>query len=126
MKLSSNNLEVISSFFWIHYQNNMSEGGLVMQVTSCRIGNVEFYVRENINGVDSFMISSGERQGDKAGRKPSLKRNILEQSAPSAYWNEIASVVRKNDTLNRPVKRNRMFTRDWVYALIKEENLTRR
>ena len=73
-----------------------------------------FYTRENINGINSFCINSGERWGDKTGKKPRKCRQTLELCCDPVFYNKIAPLVHKLDPLKRPVKANRNFTFTWA------------
>ncbi len=108
-------IRVIAVNIWSFGETNTSEGGLVGQVTHCMYKNwIPFYVRESVRGIHSFFISSGERWGDKVGRKPRAARQVLELRAPGLWWQEIADAVREMDTLKRRVLPNRNFNRDFI------------
>lgn len=107
-------IEVLDKAPWIFSQDNMSNGGLIAQVTKCKINDVIFYVRENVNGVNSFEISSGERWGDKAGSKPSRHRQVLELYAPEPVWEILKKAVEREDGLKRKVFKNRNFNEAFV------------
>lgn len=112
-------IEVLKIYRWHFAMNNMQEGGLTAQVSYCRSDNIYFYVRENVNGIDSFHISSGERWGDKSGNKPSRSRQVLELFVPQAeQWQLIAGLVREIDTLDRPVLANRLFNQQWILDFV--------
>jgi hypothetical protein len=107
-------IEVLETGSWIFGQNNMSEGGLIGQLTMCRLDGIVFYTRENVNGISSFYISSSERQGDKAGNTPRASRQTLELFAPDIFWESIAQAVKEVDPMKRPVIKNKLFNRKWI------------
>lgn len=110
-------IEFLDTTSWIFgAKTNTGVGGLVGQVTKCRWrGRVIFYVRENVRGVDSFNISSGERWGEKVGlSKPRKARWSLDLLAPDQHWEAIAKDVQEVDPHHRPVLRNSAFTTEWA------------
>jgi hypothetical protein len=108
-------IKVLGVSCWEFGQSNLKgSSGLTGQVTRCEYQGIVFYVRENVNATPAFNISSGERWGDKVGRKPSRFRQSLELLAPELHWEEIAQLVRQADTLGRPVLRNKLFNRAFI------------
>lgn len=114
-------VEVLRKTSWHYGQGNMGQGGLSGQVTLCRWNGIAFCVRENTNGVDSFLISSDERWGDKIGNKPTRARQVLELYAPESHWQEIRAVVHESDGLKRYVKANKNFDRRWIINAFKQQ-----
>lgn len=107
--------KVIKTFYWHHRTTNTGTGGLTSQVTICQYKDILFFVRENINGISSFLISSGERWGDKVGLKRIRKeRQTLELLCREDKWEEIAVMIHEVDEYHRPVLRNERFTENWV------------
>lgn len=95
------------------------------QVTKCELTGtgIVFYVRENLDGSVSFVMSSGQRWGEKGGNgKGTITkgRQILELSAPEQHWTWIAEVVASVDPMARPVRRNKRFTATWAEDQLKE------
>ena len=88
--------------------------GLEGQLSHCRLGIIEFFVRENLTGIDSFHISSGERYGDKAGKTPRSSRQSLELCCVQEHWEEVATAVREADSIKRPVVKSKRFTKEWA------------
>lgn len=90
----------------------------VGQVTKIDVGGVMCYVRENLDGRQSFLISSGQRWAEKGGnradRRPMQERQILDLCAPAAVWDQVASLVHHTDAHRRPVRRYRCFTSQWA------------
>jgi hypothetical protein len=113
---------VIFQFPWLHSQNNMSEGGQISKITVCKWNGYFFYVREALNGIDQFNISSGERWGDKAGSVPRKARQTLEVLGPHWLQETIFNIVKLNDPLGRPVKWNRQFTTAWLEETLKKHD----
>lgn len=112
-------ITIINKYTWVFGQNNCSDGGQIGQITRCRLNGIEFWVREIINGVNSFFISSGERQGDKEGlSKVRNCRQVLELLCPPFYWDAIACEVRKTDPFHRPVKKNSLFNKSFIKKII--------
>lgn len=69
----------------------------------------EFFVREGlVGGLESFMISSGERMGIKDSATP-MSRQVL-HLATDGDFETVAAVVHRLDGHHRPVRRNRRFT----------------
>jgi hypothetical protein len=114
-------INIINIAYWHHGSDNCGNGGVVSQVTHCKVENIEFYVRENINGINSFLISSGERWGDKVGKTARKGRGVLELLAPVDQWDRIAALVHAEDTLKRHVKPNRLFTTAWAKQLFQSQ-----
>jgi hypothetical protein len=115
-------IEVLDIYYWIHNQTNCSFGGTMGQVTYCRYKDQVFYVRENLTGLPSFFISSGERWGDKIGTsKPRYERQVLELLAHPRSWAMLAEVVHQTDTLKRPVVKNRAFNNAFIKKLRQPE-----
>jgi|GEM_PF-5598746 hypothetical protein len=111
-------IEFVDNRIWLFGQDSTSRGGLVGQVTKCRWnGEATFYVRENIRGVGSFLVSSGERWGDKNGSKPRRERWSLDLLATDDQWDVIAEQVRLVDIHHRPVLRSKSFTWTWAEEL---------
>ena len=108
-------VRVVGRSFWTFGQTNMSTGGLQGQLTHCIYQDrIPFYVRENVNGIPSFLISSSERWGDKTGKRPRKERMVLELCAPPKFWQAIAEVVHLTDTLKRPVLPNGRFNKKFI------------
>lgn len=70
-------IEWIKYGFWNFGNADFSHGlnGMVGQVTHCKADGIEFWTRENTNGVPTFLISSAERWGEKAGATPRKDRH---------------------------------------------------
>jgi hypothetical protein len=114
-------IKVIMVTHWHYGQANSGLlSGLSSQVTLCSWKGLVFCVRENTNGVDSFLVGSGERWGDKIGKRPGKARQLLELYAPAGYWDVIKDLVQQADPLNRPVKNNKLFNKKWVIDLFKK------
>ena len=73
-----------------------------------------FYTRENINGINSFCINSGERWGDKTGKKPRNIRQTLELCCNPSFYSMIAPLIREDDPFHRPVWKNKNLTFNWA------------
>jgi hypothetical protein len=117
-------IQVLSITWWHHGQSNFGGStGLSSQVTKCCHQGVVFYVRENVNGIPSFNISSGERWGDKIGRKPRMDRQVLELACPPEYFDQLADLVRSADPLGRPVTANNRFTVQWAEMFFKSKSV---
>lgn len=112
-------IKVLNTAVWIHSQNSCSSGGLCSQVTMCEWNDIIFYVRENVNGVNSFEISSAERWGDKNGSTPARRRQTLELMAPGEHWSDIRKLVLAADPLRRPVKQNQNFNEAFIKTIFK-------
>lgn len=110
---------VVEKYDWYFGKTNCGDGGQVGQVTRCQFNDIEFWVRENINGIHSFYVSSGERLGDKIGRsKTRNSRQVLELLCPFYCWDLIARHVHEADPLHRPVTRNRLFNKNFLKGII--------
>jgi hypothetical protein len=110
-------IEILSQTSWsVHWGGINHLGGIDGQVTRCRHEGVLFYVRENV-ALDHFQISSGERQGLKAGRLARRHPQVLELLAPATVWGPFAELVHTADQLGRTVRRNRRFTWAWAERL---------
>ena len=107
-------IQVLHTDIWIFSQNSCRTGGQVGQITACKFEQTVFYTRENINGIDSFFISSGERMGDKTDKVPRKERQVLELVAPDDKWNDIAAIVYNLDPLKRKVIKNEHFNINWI------------
>jgi hypothetical protein len=95
-------------------------GGLEGQLTKCRLGQVVFYVRENIAPRGGhFLVAAGERMGWKQGRLSRRHDQVLELAAPEGEWDRIAAALKEVDTLKRPVRKNQRFTVKWAEAHLK-------
>lgn len=119
-------IEVLGLTTWQFGQTNMSVGGQMGQVTRCRYNKiVEFYTRENITGINSFIIGSGERWGDKVGSgKVRRERQVLELFAPKGVWVEIADFVTGINPLKRKVVENVNFNKSFISKLtFEKENI---
>lgn len=116
-------MEVLQTAPWYFGQANVDKNGtgLTGQLSKCRHDGVVFYVRENVNQSESFLVSSGERWGDKTGARPSKRRQVLEISAPMPHVKALAVLVAKADALKRPVLINRRFTAQWAEDYFKEQ-----
>lgn len=111
-------LTVLEVWSWTHQETNLSLGGIEGQVTHCKYEGIPFYVRENLTGIPSFYISAGERWGNKTGTgKPRAERQILELLAHPRDWVNLAEVVRRYDTLKRPVVKNKKFNAAFIKRL---------
>ena len=75
---------------------------------------ITFFVREGISGINSFLISSNERWGDKAGSRPSKQKQVLELFAPAQYWQSIKELVEEADGLQRRVYFNKNFSQKFI------------
>jgi hypothetical protein len=118
-----NRPKVLKTWYWHFGQDITLTGGLSSQITCCQWKDIVFYTRENANGIDSFLISSPERWGDKAGSTPGSARQVLELFAPADKWKEVAAIVKLNDTKNRPVKQNKRFTQKWINENFSKDKL---
>lgn len=107
-------IKVIEKTTWRFAKSNCGEGGLIGQVTKCRFDGITFYVRENVNGIDSFLISSGERLGDKTGKNPVKSRQVLELFAPKKFWPFLMKKIAETDSLKRPVFPNKKFNKKFI------------
>ena len=110
-------IEVLQTGSWrVHSGGAWSgeSGGIVGQLTKCRLDGVVFYLRENLGGVDPFFISSSARLGMKKGQNPAHSTQVLDLAAPAERWGEIAAAVRAADGMGRPVRRHARFTADWA------------
>lgn len=112
-------ITVFKSTQWHHGQTNCGTGGLSSQLTHCQYNGIQFYVRENVTGIPSFLVSSGERWGDKTGSKPRQSRQVLELLAPEKHFEVIKQAVLIADALHRPVLKNNAFTLQWIKNNIK-------
>lgn len=107
-------IEVVAQMTWrVHAGTIEGVGGLDGQLTWCRIGDREFYVRENIR-VDHFNVSGNERWGMKIGTSPIKRPQVLELACVSGCWTWTAEMVHACDAMGRPVRKNRLFTADWA------------
>lgn len=113
-------IEIIDQTSWVFGQDNCSNGGQVALISKCRHQDTIFYVRENINGIDSFLISSNERWGDKAGSKASKNRQVLELLAPESKWHQLSILVHQIDTHHRPVRSNKLFNMKFIREHFKD------
>jgi hypothetical protein len=78
------------------------------QLTACSWKGIPCFVREGLDGSQSFLVSSGERWGFKFGRV-AMSRQALFLAAPDEHWAAIAQVVATADRHHRPVKRHARF-----------------
>jgi hypothetical protein len=107
-------IEILRSTTWIRLTTVSGEGGIVGQVTHCRLNGTEFYVRENTD-IDTFYVSSNERWGMHTGRSCARRHaQVLDLCCPRNEFDRIASAVRLADHLKRPVRPNRLFTTRWA------------
>lgn len=108
-------IEVLEKTVRFFGTNSVRYGGMIGQLTKCHYNGVIFYVRENLKGINSFYISSGERWGDKQSLStPRRERQSLDLLAPKKMWVEIAAQVNLEDTLSRKVMRSRTFNWKWA------------
>lgn len=109
-------LELVKYGFWnFNVDNSGHASGLVGQITHCTFEGATFYTRENVNAIPTFLISSNERWGEKAGNKPRKERQSLELYVPNPdKWAQIVEVVKAADPLKRPVLKNREFNQKWI------------
>lgn len=114
-------IEVLGTRQWeVHFRGlNNPCGGSWGQVTKCRLGDLVFYVRENVTGRDFYMCSSA-RLGLKAFGKSGTPQ-VLELLAPEGEWDDLADAVERADGLGRHVRHNRNFTWDWATKLFSRE-----
>jgi hypothetical protein len=115
-------LEWIKYSFWNFGTADFSHGisGQVGQVTHCKVDGIEFWTRENTNGMDTFLISSAERWGEKAGAKPRKERQSLELYVPNPeLWDKVAEVVKANDPVPRGLMQNKEFNKAWIDKFLK-------
>lgn len=99
-------------------------GGMSGQLTKCRMGNVIFYVRENIGGIDRFNTSSAQRLGMKKGQMPKYSYQVLDLCAPKEHWDTIAAAIMEEDKkggMERPVRHHQNFTVDWAEHVLKQD-----
>ena len=98
-----------------------SIGAAFAQITKCYSDKSDvFYVRENIDGGNSFYASSGERWGWKTHGRISKRYQILELCAASNknyIWN-IVSRAAADDPLQRKLKFNPKFTLEWCSSFV--------
>lgn len=109
-------ITVVERTSWHFGKNNCGYGGMSGQLTKCLFeDNIEFYVRENLKGIDTFLISSSERWGDKQSLgSPRKARQSLDLLAPEQHWDRIAEAVREADCHKRPVYKAKGFTWKWA------------
>lgn len=116
-------MNIIRAINFTHGKTNCQYGGQISQLTACELDGVRFYVREAINNIDSFQISSAERWGDKVGMsKVRKERQCLELFAPEEHWQRLADLIHKTDILHRPVRKNRLFTMAWVNNILNTQS----
>jgi hypothetical protein len=96
------------------------------QVTKLRVEHTVCYARENLRIKDTFLIHSSARLGlgggivqgkVHAGIKAGdnwAGTQVLELCAPADRWEECARIIRLADARDRPVLRNRQFTKAWA------------
>jgi len=112
-------ITIIQKYTWTFGQNNCGCGGQIGQVTRCRTDGIEFWVRENITGIDSFLISSAERHGEKEGLgKVRASRQVLDLLCHPLYWDHVAELVHDHDPLHRPVIHNARFNKAFVKEIM--------
>lgn len=111
-------MKVLAKGTWAFGGGIMPGQKLEGQVTKLQLDDVIFYVRENLNGADSFHVSSPERWAEKGGnnadRGPRSHRQILDLCAPDEHWDRLAALVHEADSLKRQVRRHRTFTTKWA------------
>lgn len=116
-------IEVIEQCSWQAGVACMPGQERIGQLTKAKVTiageEVVFYVRENLDGRQSFYISSNERMEFKEGRgnrKSRMRRQCLDLCAPDEHWEKIAELVRAADEDRRSVRGNRTFTKTWAEA----------
>ncbi len=123
-------IEVIAWNFWSFGGGIMPDQKQWSRVSKCRVDGVTFYVRENLDGAQSFYVSSNERWKFKGGNnstdRAGLERQCLDLCAPAAEWDRIAELVRAADSLGRRVRKHRTFTERWAEQQIATGINTRR
>ena len=109
------NIQVLDKTIWSFGESSIKAGGMVGQLTKCKVNDIVFYVRENLKGINTFHITSGERWGDKTGmREPRKERQSLDLLAPKEHWDMIAALVHEQDHMKRPVLKAKSFTWEWA------------
>jgi hypothetical protein len=109
--------EIPARTSWIvHWGRVHGLSGIDGQVPKCGHNRTLFYLPENV-AFDHFPMSSGERQGLKAGRLGHRHPQALELLAPATLWRQLAGLVHLAGRLDRPVRHNRRFTWSWVESL---------
>lgn len=120
-------ITVLDKKHWHFGGGNLPGQGCTGQVTKCADADgIVFYVRENLNAISSFQISSGERWGDKCGKRPRRERQSLELFAPDDQWDRLAMLVNQLDPLHRPVLKNREFSDLFVNDIFSNNPSSRR
>jgi hypothetical protein len=116
-------VEVLATTTWeVHWGGINKQGGVVGQVTKCRIAGVVCYVRETFAPLGGhFHVSGGERQAFKRGSVSRRHLQVLELCAPPEKWGAIAAIVTRADVLGRPVRKNRNFSYGWAERLFRRE-----
>ena len=102
-------------------RTGQSIGAAYGQITKCLSDQYnEFYVRENIDGGNSFYASSGERWGWKTHGRISKRYQILELCADENkdYILHLVKRVVDQDQLQRKVVWNRKFTTEWCQEFV--------
>jgi hypothetical protein len=84
----------------------------VGQITKFDVGGIVCCVRENLDGRQSFNISSAQRWAEKGG-------NHADRGPKQERPCSLAALVRDADTHNRGVRRHRCFTASWAEYHIK-------
>jgi hypothetical protein len=101
-------LSIVATYRAEEGHTAQGQGGWYFQVTVVQLGHVLGYVREKLLTKPSFMMSAGERWGQKHGRIKG--EQVLLLAAPDDSWDQIAAQVRAGDAKRRPVLRNRQWT----------------
>jgi len=107
-----NGITVLRKYLFIHKFAQLSTGVLT-EVTRCKYKGHVFYVREAFNGIPSFLIHSNHRMAIKTTHiKAELQ--VLELCCPDHLFDQLSTVIKAFDHLNRPVRRNSKFTYNWA------------
>ena len=98
-----------------------SIGAAFAQITNCYADKSDvLYVRENIDGGNSFYASSGERWGWKTHGRISKRYQILELCADENkdYILHLVNRVVDQYSLQRKIVWNRKFTTEWCQDFV--------
>lgn len=95
--------------------DNQRGGGITGQLTEIEIDGAVCYVRENLGGIEHFMMSANQRLSMKWGRVPKGAHEVLELVTPEGVdWQAAAEAVRRTDAKGRPVRTHPRFTISWA------------
>jgi len=121
-------IKILAQCEWAGQGHQLPHQELVGQLTKCEVEiegrSVVFYVRENLDRQQLFLLSSNERMALKGGhqgkRKPMMSRQVLELCAPDWCWDEIAVMVQEADAHGRGVRGHRLFTKKWAEERLRQ------